>query len=194
MTAGGDDSAGGSGGGLLYTAWWRFAAAVHHSCSAGILLPLLQVHCTLSTTRRRNLSLGAIHNKGIGMKTILFEHKMTHVAEQFFSLPCFTACRFWHQIPLIADHIWMDYYQIVCEALTLTSALACVFALKNSEWTLGVTENLKLKQEWLKRLLPHLTSCFWSLIHDPLLFFGNVLRPAPITFSTSSRLQKWSYI
>ena len=65
----------------------------------------------------------------------------------------------------------MDYYQIVCEALTLTTALACVFALKNSEWTSGVTENLKLKQKWLKRLLPHLTSCFWSLIHEPLLFF-----------------------
>ena len=62
MTAGGDDSAGGSGGGLLYTAWWRFAAAVHHSCSAGSLLPLLWVHCTLSTTRRRNLSLGAVPN------------------------------------------------------------------------------------------------------------------------------------
>ena len=65
----------------------------------------------------------------------------------------------------------MDYHQIVCEALTLTSALACVFSLKNSEWTSGVTENLKLKQKWLKRLLPHLTSCFWSLIHEPLLFF-----------------------
>ena len=84
----------------------------------------------------------------------------------------------------------MDYYQIVCEALTLTTALACVFALKNSEWTSGVTKNLKLKQKWLKRLLPHLTSCFWSLSHDPLLFFGNVLLPAPITFSTSSCLQK----
>ena len=94
MTAGGDDSAGGSGGGLLYTAWWRFAAAVHHSCSAGILLLLLQVHCTLSTTRRRNLSLGAIPNKGIDMKTIVFAPKMTHVAEQFFSLPCSTAYRF----------------------------------------------------------------------------------------------------
>ena len=69
-----------------------------------------------------------------------------------------------------------------------------MFALKNSEWTSGVTENLKLKQKWLKRLLPHLTSCFWSLIHDPLLFFGNVLRPAPITFSTSSCLQKWSWV
>ena len=86
MIAGGDDSAGGSGGGLLYTAWWRFAAAVHHSCSAGSLLPLLRVHCTLSTTRRRDFSLGAIPNKGNGMKTIMSAREMTHVAEQFFSL------------------------------------------------------------------------------------------------------------
>ena len=64
MTAGGGDSAGGSGGGLLYTACWRFPAPVHYSCSAGSLLPLLQMHCTLSTTRGRNLSLGAIPNKG----------------------------------------------------------------------------------------------------------------------------------
>ena len=92
MTAGGDDSAGGSGGGLLYTAWWRFAAAVHHSCSAGSLLPLLRVHCTLSTTRRRNLSLVAIPNKGNCMKTIVSAGNITHVAEQFFSLhvPLFT--------------------------------------------------------------------------------------------------------